>query len=83
MLPSALFAVLLASIGNEGVIVTMMGNAGRGGYWQCTNCKRIEWKPAGKEPRCAGIPGHQHASATTERLTGDNIRPTDNRLYFF
>lgn len=84
MLPSALFAILLASYGGPDVMVTMMGDAGRGGYWQCTNdrCKRVEWKPAGREPRCAGIPGHRHAEARTEYLTGSNITPTDDDDYF-
>lgn len=82
MLPSALFAILLASFGGPDVMVTMMGDAGKGGYWQCTECKRIEWKPAGKEPRCSGIPGRSHDSAGTIRLTGSNIRPTDDRRYF-
>jgi hypothetical protein len=82
MLPSALFAILLASFGGPDVMVTMMDDAGKGGYWQCTECKRIEWKPVGKDPRCSGIPGRPHHSAGTIRLTGSSITPTDDDEYF-
>jgi len=85
MLLSALFAVLLAGFGIDTPIVSNRSDAGRGGYWQCKNkkCGRVEWKPAGKEPRCAGVPGRQHATAETTRLTGNNIKPTDDDHYFF
>ena len=82
-LPCALLVVLLAAFGNDGPIITVMGDAGKGGYWECPICERVEWKPAGENPRCAGIPGSQHDTADTKHPTGDNITTTDNDHYFF
>lgn len=83
MLPIAWLTTLLASYGIGGVYTTKQEGTGRGSYWQCPECHRVEWKIPGPTPRCAGVPKGSHATVDTKRLDGDVIQKTDNRHYFF
>jgi hypothetical protein len=83
MVPTALLTAMLASFGGRDVITTKQSGAGRGSYWQCPECHRVEWKLPGPTPRCAGVPKGTHAIAKTKRMTGDDIQKTDSGRYFF
>lgn len=83
MLPSALLTVLLASLGGDNFIITMQGDAGRGGYWRCPICKRVEWWEEGRRPRCEGTPRRQHDPVETVPETKPNAKKTDRNSWFF
>lgn len=83
VLPSALLTVLLASFGGDNFITTMQDDAGRGGYWRCPKCNRVEWWQEGGRPRCEGTPTCQHKAVKTDPETGSNVRKTDRDSWFF
>lgn len=82
MLASALVLTLLASH-NEWVEASYRPNAGRGQFWQCPKCRRIEWKAQRRQiPVCSGQPGSEHDPVETDSLGNGNLNPTDNRHLF-
>jgi hypothetical protein len=83
MLPSALLIVLLASFGRDNFIATVQGDAGRGKYWRCPTCNRVEWREDGGHPWCEGTPRRQHDPVETDPETGPNVRTTDGDYWFF
>jgi hypothetical protein len=87
IVPSVLLAVLLAKSGYgvRDVIVTMQGEAGRGGLWRCPcrTCGRVEWWLQGRSPRCEGTPKHRHDKVTAIRETKPGAQKTDEDHYFF
>lgn len=72
----------IASFGPEDGMITVMGDAPRGSYWQCPHCGRVEWSPAGRRLRCSGTPENRHPATTVERLLGEGHGPTDHFHYF-
>ena len=81
MLPSTLLTVLLASYGNDNYTITMQGDAGRGKYWRCRKCKRVEWWEDGGRPWCEGTERRPHDRVRTDPDT----KPTkmDSKRWFF
>jgi hypothetical protein len=84
MLPAALLVILLVSLGGENPIITAMGDAGEGGYWQCPTCGRLEWLPIVETtPQCPGPSDKPHTPPIdTVPLVGKDIKPTDDQSLF-
>ncbi len=83
LLPYALLTVLLASLGGDNFITTMQGDAGRGGYWRCPVCDRVEWWEDGGRLRCEGTKRRYHDPVETVRETSRNARSSDRKHWFF
>jgi hypothetical protein len=83
MLAPTLLTVVLASYGNDNFMITMQGEAGRGKYWRCPKCSRVEWWEEGQRPWCEGTKRRRHDPVRTELETRPNARRTDRNYWFF
>jgi hypothetical protein len=75
VLPFALLVVMLASH-NELPSTTFQSGPGRGRFWQCPVCERIERMARRQPPSCEGSPTQMHARAETKPLQGGNPSPS-------
>lgn len=83
MLPTALLTVLLASYGIDNFTTTMQDDAGRGKYWRCPECPRVEWWEEGGRPWCIGTKTRRHDPVRTDEDTSPDARRTDKNSWFF